>query len=68
MTHLTLNAVNREIARLGGAERLVKGDGYFYFVDGDACEWRSSAVYVSALNDLPLREWIAEWRYLRTPA
>jgi hypothetical protein len=59
---LTLKKVNAAIAERGGKEVLVKGDGYFYFADGDAYDWDSSGVYVFTLNELPLERWIEEWQ------
>lgn len=65
MPRLTIAAINQAIANKGGKEILVKGNGYFYFSDGDAPDWQSSAVYVYRLNDLTLEQWIAEWENKR---
>lgn len=62
---LTLNKVNAAIAARGGKEILVKGNGYFYFADGEAVEWDSGGVYVYTLNELPLERWIEEWESRR---
>jgi hypothetical protein len=65
MARVTLKQVNAAIAARGGKEVLVKGEGYFYFADGDAYEWDSDGVYVYTLNELPLERWIEEWESRR---
>lgn len=65
MPRLTIAAINAEIAKRGGKEILIKGNGYFYFWEGDAPEWHSSSVYVFRLNDLTLDQWIADWETKR---
>ena len=65
MPRLTIAAINRAIADKGGKEILIKGNGYFYFWEGDAPDWRSSSVYVYRLNDLTLEQWIADWEAKR---
>lgn len=62
---LTFRAVNAALAAAGAAEVLVKGDGYFYFMEGDAHCWPATMVYVTRLNDLTVEQWIGEWRSLR---
>jgi hypothetical protein len=64
---LTLNSIAREIAKRGGKEILVKGNGYFYFAEGEAAAWYSSSVYVYRLSDYTLDQWIDEWEMLRKP-
>lgn len=62
---VTIKQINSAIAAQGGAEKLAKGNGYFYFYDGDAIDWRESSVYVYRLNQLSLDEWLAEWQRLK---
>ena len=62
---INLNTVNITLKKLGAAETLVKGEGYFYFIDGQAAEWETSSVYVYKVNDLTLDQWIEEYRTLK---
>lgn len=57
---LTLKAVNKAIAAAGGKEQLVKGAGYFYFVNVGKHNAPSSGVYVYRLNQLTLQRWLHE--------
>ena len=59
---ITLKQVNKAIAALGGKEELVKGDGYYYFIEGDAWSWDMQSVYVNTLNQMPLDRWVAIWK------
>lgn len=61
---LTLKKVNQELKALGAEEVLVKGEGYFYFSEGNSTDWQSSSVMVMTLNQLSLDEWIEEWKSL----
>lgn len=63
---LTLKQVNNAIAKAGFNEVLVAGDGYYYFIEGDAFQWESSSVYVYRLNHLSLDQWLAAHKALRT--
>ena len=65
-TRLSLDTVNREMARLGCAERLAKGQGHFYFTGGEADGWVEKSVGVRTLNSLTLKQWIQEYRRLQT--
>lgn len=60
---ITLKQVNKAIAALGGKEELVKGDGYYYFIEGNAFEWDMDSVYVNTLNEMPFERWVEEWQY-----
>ena len=62
---LTLKQVNKAIAAKGGKEQLVKGNGYYYFIDGDAWSWSRQSVYVNTLNQMPLETWITVWEAMR---
>jgi hypothetical protein len=46
-------AVNKILKARGHAERLVRGRGYYYFIDGDASGWFSSSVPVMWLIGTP---------------
>lgn len=61
-------SVNKAIRALGGAEKLVKGEGYFYFTGGEAASWPATSVYVYRLHDLSLAEWVEEYKSLRAEA
>jgi hypothetical protein len=65
---VTLNAVNRALAALGHKEKLVKGNGYFYFIEGDSAWWYSTSVYTFHLNDLTVEQWVAEHAEKRADA
>lgn len=62
---ITLKQINKALAEAGAKERLYKGNGYFYFSDGDADMWKNeSGVYgVFRLNDLTIDRWIEEWKH-----
>lgn len=62
---VTLRRVNEALAAQGAAERLERGNGYFYFIEGDAPSWPSTMVVVSRLGSLSIEDWINEWRTLR---
>lgn len=61
---LTLRAVNDSFAAAGIQERLAKGKGYFYFVEGESIKWFSTSVMVIALNQLDLKGWHDAWSEL----
>lgn len=63
-TPKTSVTVNNLLKALGHAERLVRGNGYWYFVDGDAMMWYSSSVPVCRITDLPLYRWAQERDHL----
>ena len=60
---LTLKQVNKALAPLG-EERLYKGEGYYYFADGNAHMWEQCSVYVYTLNQLTLEQWLEEYTRL----
>ena len=57
----TLNTVNKAINFAGLNAELVKGEGYFYFV-GSQVDTGKGGVYVNALNELSVEEWVEEAR------
>lgn len=61
----TYQSVNAALRKIGAAEKLVKGDGYCYFIDGDAHGWPAQSVYVYRMSDLTVAQWIAEYRSLK---
>lgn len=62
---LTLNKVNKALAAIGAKELLVKGQGYFYFVEGETATWKSTMVCVSSLQQLTLEQWLDEHKALK---
>jgi hypothetical protein len=62
---LHLKTINDEMARRGYTARLEKGEGYFYFQFGEAADWLDRTVRIRKINDLTLKEWIAEFQRLR---
>lgn len=56
---VTLARVNAALAARGHAEILVRGRGYYYFAEGDAHRWPSSAVYTAHLTAHTVLEWAA---------
>jgi hypothetical protein len=65
LPRVTLNNVNAAIKAAGGEQELVRGNGYFYFIGGNALSWPSSSVYVFHLTTFTVAEWVGEWDYLR---
>lgn len=59
MPRVTLNAINKALAAAGHEERLVKGNGYFYF-DGPALQWYDHSVMTSWLGTMTTAEWVEE--------
>jgi hypothetical protein len=55
---MNITVVNKALAPLGDI-KLVKGDGYFYFI-GEAVSLDASGVYVYSLKELTLSRWIEE--------
>lgn len=60
-----LSTVNKKLKELGYSEQLVRGDSYFYFIGGDTENWQQTSVYVSALNQLSLDQWIEDFKHLK---
>lgn len=60
MPRTTLSAINAELARRGHAERLVRGAGYFYFVEGNADAWFSASVLTMHLGWMTVAQWADE--------
>jgi len=51
-TKITAAHINRELKKLGIAERITQGRGYVYFYDGEASGWYSSSIPVCYVSDL----------------
>lgn len=62
---ISIRTVNNALKKLGHAEKLCKGKGYFYFYDGDTDQWYTSSVYVHAINHLTLEQWIESFQSLK---
>ena len=62
---ISLKTINAELARLGYNGSLERGDGYFYFRNGEVVNWLDFTVSVPTLNSLTLEQWMEEFRKLR---
>lgn len=62
---VSLKQINAALAAKGAAERLFKGNGYFYFSEGSADSWYSASVFVNRLSQLTLKQWLAEYESLK---
>jgi hypothetical protein len=56
----TVNDVNKILARQGHPERLVKGEGYLYWIEGTSCEWPCASIYTYRLSDLTIRQYLED--------
>ena len=63
---ITLNAINKELIRLGYTARLAKASGYFYFHFGEAANWLDRTVQVPKVSSLTVPQWVEEYRRLKT--
>lgn len=61
----TAAGVNARLRKMGVAERLVKGEGYCYFTEGEAMDWPSASVMVYRISDMTVGEWIEEYKRLK---
>lgn len=52
--------VNKALKARGVAEKLTRGNGYYYFRDGNTGYWPATSVYVYRADDLSVHEWVAE--------
>ncbi len=53
--------VNNILAKTGHSERLVKGEGYVYWCEGEASEWlNGTSIYVPRLSDLTIRQYLED--------
>ena len=62
---LTVKAINEELAKRGSSARLEKGDGHFYFSEGETTDWLDRTVTAEKIGSLTVPEWIEEFRRLR---
>ena len=62
---LTVKAINEELAKRGSGARLEKGDGYFYFSEGETIDWLDRTVNARSLSSLSLDQWMAEFDRLK---
>lgn len=62
----TLQAVNKHLEKRGIPERLFKGQGYYYFAEGQAHTWYTTVVYVNTLKFFTLAEMMEEYLSLKT--
>lgn len=64
---LTLGEVNRELRKRGIEDKLVKGNGYYYFT-GDASTWPDNSVHVYNISDLTLDQIVDSYNRLKDEA
>ena len=62
---LTVKAINEEFAKRGSGAKLEKGDGYFYFSEGETIDWLDRTVNAHRLSSLSLDQWMAEFDRLK---
>ncbi len=63
---LNLKLINEELARRGYRAELVKASGYFYFQSGETEDWLDRTVAVRTVNTLTLKQWVEEFRRLKS--
>jgi hypothetical protein len=63
---ISLKAINSDPG-IGAARRLciAGGDGYLYFLGGEATDWLDRTVRVPTVHSLALEQWIEQYRMLR---
>lgn len=61
----TVASVNTALRARGVKERLVRGRGYYYFMDGDASSWPSSSVYMNDVGAWTVEQWLREYEHLK---
>lgn len=66
-TAISLPTVNRGLRAAGIRDKLVRGNGYFYFV-GVASDWADSKVGVYNITDKTVAEWVDAYRRLEREA
>jgi hypothetical protein len=57
--------VNKALKQAGAAERLTRGNGYYYFRDGNTAYWPATSVYVFRADALSVADWIGEYETLK---
>lgn len=62
---LTIKAINEELAKRGSDALLEDGDGYLYFIGGEATDWLDRTVNAHRLSSLSLDQWMAEFDRLK---
>jgi len=60
----TVSQVNDRLRKMGKAERLARGRGYFYFRGGEAMSWHSSSVYTNNPDAFTVDGWLKEYERL----
>jgi hypothetical protein len=57
--------INAELKRLGHAERLRRGNGYYYFSEGETARWYDRSVMVYRAYELSVEQWMHEYDVLK---
>jgi len=61
----TAARVNKVLRRMGVEERIVQGQGYVYFTEGEAHTWYSSSIPINRINHMTVRQLVEEYVSLR---
>jgi hypothetical protein len=60
-TPTTSTQVNAVLKAIGVEERLVRGNGYWYFAEGRASAWNSSSVSVFRITSYTIQGWLEQY-------
>jgi len=60
---MTIKRINKAIKKFN--LEIIKGEGYYYFLDLETRNQIGLSVYVNYLKDLPIKEWIGQARDAR---
>ena len=56
--------VNAFLKSKNVSEKLKRGNGYFYFTQGNSYDWSTSSVYVYRIDDMSFQDWYDEYKRL----
>lgn len=58
--------VNKALKAQGAAEKLTRGNGYYYFRDGNTANWPATSIYVNSADSLSVADWLREYADLKS--
>ena len=61
----TLSDVTAMLREKGVAERLARGEGYFYFAEGTSTIWHDTMVMTNRVDALTFDQWWSEYLTLK---